>query len=44
VQRQVKMPVLYKGVELDNFLQLDVLVEDVIIIELKAVEELSSNT
>jgi GxxExxY protein len=41
VQHQVKLPVLYKGVELDNFLQLDLLVEDVIIIELKAVEELS---
>lgn len=41
VQRQVKLPVLYKGVELDNFLQLDVLVQDLIIIELKAVEELS---
>lgn len=37
---QQKVPVLYKGKMIDAELRLDVLVEDIIIVELKAVEEL----
>lgn len=38
VDRHVSVPVLYKGKELGNNLFLDLLVEDLIIVELKAVE------
>lgn len=37
---QVKLPVFYKGKELDKVFFVDILVEDIIIIELKAVEEI----
>jgi GxxExxY protein len=37
-QRQVEIPVLYKGVSLDCGYKLDILVEDKVILELKAVE------
>lgn len=40
-QRQAKLPIRYDGVMLDDGLRLDVLVEDAIIVELKAVEEVS---
>lgn len=40
-QRQVAVPVRYKGVNLDCGYKLDVLVEDSVIVELKSVEELS---
>jgi GxxExxY protein len=39
---QVKVPILYKGNNLDNHLILDVLIEDLIIVELKATEELNT--
>ncbi len=42
VERQKRIPVLYKGVALDCVYILDLLVEDSIIIELKAVDELKS--
>ena len=42
VDRQKRIPVLYKGVALDCVYILDLLVEDSIIIELKAVDELKS--
>ncbi len=37
-QRQVSVPIVYDGVKFDEGLRLDVLVENVIICELKAVE------
>ena len=40
VQRQVDLPVLYKGVHLDVGYRLDLWVEKKLIIEVKAVEEL----
>lgn len=39
VQRQVKLPIIYKGRDLDKNFFLDLLVEDKVVIELKAVEE-----
>ncbi len=38
VERQVPLPVIYDGIQLDAGYQLDVLVEDTIILELKSVE------
>lgn len=40
VQRQVPLPVYYKGAKLDKKFVIDLLVENEIIIELKCVEEL----
>jgi GxxExxY protein len=40
-QRQVPLPVTYKGVRLDCGYRLDVLVEDKVILELKSVEEIN---
>jgi GxxExxY protein len=40
VDNQVRIPVFYKGKELSKDFIVDILVEDLIIIELKAVEEL----
>jgi len=37
-QRQVEIPVFYKGVALDCGYKLDILVEDKVVLELKAVE------
>jgi GxxExxY protein len=39
-QRQVSMPVRYKGLLLDASYRLEVVVEDLVIVELKAVETL----
>ncbi len=39
-QRQVKVPLEYKGVTLDADLRLDVLAEDVLVVELKAIDGL----
>lgn len=39
VQRQVKLPIIYKGRNLEKDFIIDLLVEDLIVIELKAVEE-----
>ena len=39
-QRQVELPVMYKGVALEAGYRLDVVVEDMVILELKAVEKL----
>ena len=38
IQRQVPLPVKYKGLELEIGYRLDLIVEDLIIVELKAVE------
>lgn len=40
VERQRKVPVVYKGVLLSSELRLDVIVEDLVIVELKSVAEL----
>ena len=40
VERQVPVPIVYKGNILHTELRLDVLVEDLIIIELKSVEDM----
>ncbi len=39
-QRQVQLPISYKGVKLDCGYRLDVVVEDLVIVELKAVERI----
>jgi GxxExxY protein len=41
VERQKAQPVIYEGLEIEVGYRLDLLVEDVIIIELKAVEQLA---
>jgi len=40
-QRQVSIPIMYDKIKFDEGLRLDVLVEDVIICELKAVDEMN---
>ena len=40
VERQVNIPIIYQGKELADKLKLDILVEDQIIVEVKAVKEL----
>ncbi|MEW6659491.1 MAG: GxxExxY protein [Thermodesulfobacteriota bacterium] len=39
-ERQVSLPVIYDGIKLDEGLRLDMLVEDALVIELKAIEEI----
>jgi GxxExxY protein len=41
-EHQIKVPVVYKGIEVDDALRLDVLVEGRIIVEIKSVSELQS--
>jgi GxxExxY protein len=40
VLRQVKVPILYDGVQLDADLRLDLLVEDLVIVDVKSVERM----
>lgn len=40
VESQVKLPVVYKGKILDKYLRMDLLVEDLVVVELKAVEQM----
>ena len=40
-KRQVKLPIRYDGIEFDEGLQLDVLVDNKIICELKAIENIN---
>ena len=40
IERQLEVPIRYKGNELKTALRLDVLVEDKVIVELKSVEEM----
>ncbi|MDD3787685.1 MAG: GxxExxY protein [Petrimonas sp.] len=40
VQQELKVPILYKGKDLDCELRIDILVNDCIIVELKAVEQM----
>jgi len=39
-QRQMPVPILYKGIKLDSVYKVDLFVEETVIVELKAVEEL----
>ncbi|MEK7723742.1 MAG: GxxExxY protein [Acidobacteriota bacterium] len=39
-ERQVPLPVIYKGVKLDCGYRMDIVVEDLVIIEIKAVEKI----
>ncbi len=39
-QRQVPLPVVYKGIQLDCGYRLDVVVDDLVVLELKAVDRL----
>jgi len=39
VKRQVEIPIVYDGIEFDEGFRLDLLVEDYVIIEIKAVEQ-----
>ena len=39
-QRQIALPVVYKGVKLDCGYRMDLLVEDLVVIEIKAVENI----
>ncbi len=41
VSRQISIPIVYKGIEFKEGLRLDVLVNDIVICELKAVDELN---
>lgn len=41
VETQVNVPIIYKGIRLDAGLRLDMLVEDLVIVELKAVETMT---
>lgn len=41
VEKQKHLPLIYKGLNLESHLRIDILVENKIIIELKAVEELT---
>src|SRR5262245_53762111 len=40
VEKQMELPVVYKGIQIDCGYRLDVVVEDLVILELKAVEKL----
>jgi GxxExxY protein len=40
VQKEVELPLYYNGVFLEDYYRVDLLVEDVIIVELKSVEQL----
>lgn len=41
VRKEVKMPITYKQVKLDHGYRMDLLVEEQLVVELKAVEELT---
>lgn len=40
--RQIPLPLVYEGVKIDSGLRLDLLVDDKVVVELKAVEKLSA--
>jgi GxxExxY protein len=41
-ERQVALPISYKGVKLDCGYRMDIVVEDMVVLELKAVEEIEA--
>jgi GxxExxY protein len=40
VERQVEMPIIYEGIRLDAAMKLDLLVENAVVVEVKAVEKM----
>jgi GxxExxY protein len=42
IQRQVSMPVVYGGIKLDAGYKIDVIVDDLVVVELKCVEKIMS--
>jgi GxxExxY protein len=42
VKRQVELPVIFEGIKLDGGFRIDLLVNDLVIIEIKSVEDLRS--
>ena len=44
VETQVALPVIYDGIKLDLGYRIDMLVNDLVIVELKSVEEISRDT
>ncbi|HPN32376.1 MAG TPA: GxxExxY protein [bacterium] len=40
-RRQIELPIIYDGIKFDEGLRLDVLVEDIIICELKAIDKVN---
>lgn len=41
-ERQLVLPILYKGIQVDNGYRIDVLVEQCLLLELKAVDKITS--
>ena len=41
VKRQLEVPIVYDGIKFDEGLRLDLLVEDLVIIEIKAIEQVN---
>ena len=41
VKRQVTLPFVYKGIKIDPGYRIDILVNDLVIIEIKAIDELA---
>lgn len=41
VQRQIELPILFQGIKIDEGLKLDVLINDCVICELKAVDQIN---
>jgi GxxExxY protein len=42
VKRQVALPIVYRGLRIEPGLRMDMLVDDIVVVEVKAVEALSS--
>jgi len=42
VARQVKLPAIYKGIDLPESYRIDLLVEDLVIVEAKAIDKLAA--
>ena len=42
VKRQVEIPVIFEGIKLDGGFRIDLLVDDLVIVEIKSVEDLKS--
>ncbi|NWF89780.1 MAG: GxxExxY protein [Ignavibacteriaceae bacterium] len=42
VKRQVDIPIIYDGIKFDEGLRMDLLVEDLVIIEVKAIEQVNA--
>ena len=41
VLKEVKVPICYKGEDLNEYLRIDLLINDIIVVEIKAVDEMS---